>query len=240
MSEHRPPIAHPDHPASHHSSSVEVNRVPADEAGTRNPFPYVVGFVIAVLAIWGVMTYESRDDSARLQAERSVTTETSTLPRQEPVQTVEVERVETPDQIVVEQPVQERVVVIEREGDSSLSSDTAVGDAPVEQAPARANPIEVADLDYSDQSFPPLEESQLDAALSQLESDIDALESSAEAKAQEQGQNTLEQRMEALEERREALRSPLSEADRALLTQQMEELRAELNAFQNDLASVEL
>lgn len=240
MSEHRPPIAHPEHPASHHSSNVHVNPVPVEEAGARNPFPYVVGFVIAVLAIWGVMTYESRDDSARLQAERTVTTERSIPPREESVQTVEVERVETPDQIVVQAPTQERVVVVEREVDSTLSSDSTAADSSLNQAPAPASPIEVADLDYSDQSFPPLEESQLDAALNQLEADIDALESSAEAKAQESGQNTLEQRMEALEDRREALTSPLSESDRALLTQQMEELRAELNAFQNDLAAVEL
>lgn len=251
MTEDIPKSAGPGQPASVNPTSPGVVVTPpaGQDAGTQNPFPYVVAFVIAVLAVWGLMTFQSREEEKPLpvQAHAPAPVVSLTPIAQETVATVAIERVEKPESVIVEATGEEgQTVVVETvtvpasSGEQTLTSSKAKArtEDQLEETRELSQPIEVVDLDYSAQLFPPLDESELDAAMTQLDADIDATEETAAAKSQSSGLEILEERFDALEDRRQAMNAPLSQADRTTLTRQIEELRAELSAFQKDLAAL--
>ncbi len=247
MTEDIPKSAGPGQPASVNPASPGVVVTPpaGQDAGTQNPFPYVVAFVIGVLAVWGLMTFQSREEEKPLpvQAHAPAPVVSLTPVVQETITTVEIDRVERPERVVVQAPSEEgQTVVVETVTAPSstgarASTEARVADQP-EVTQEASQPIEVVDLDYSAQLFPPLTEAELDTAMTQLDADIDATEETAEAKSQSSGLEILEERFDALEDRRQSMNAPLSQVDRTTLTRQIEELRGELSAFQQDLAAL--
>ena len=240
----QPAAANPSSPAR---DGVVVSPSPGQEAGTRNPFPYVVAFVIGVLAIAGIMMSRQETKPMPVQAHAPSAVVSLSPALQEEVTAVEVQQVERPEVIVVESPhPQPQTIVVETtpaavvvQQPASAGNTASVPRAAASQpSDGRPKQIEVADLDYSAQLFQPMSEQELDAAITQLDADIDATEDGAEAKSQGAGLEILEERFDVLEDRRKEMTGQLSQDARLALTRGVEELRAELTAFQKDLAAL--